>query len=212
MTDTDTDEKIPYYGCSSKKRDRFVHYWVTSPLPQRSDAQMKKKAGKCAEKAGYNIRTGMLLIDDAEINRAIEKGLTDGASEVARTLKNVDGPINQEWVLKQAVKLHSRAMGEEAMDIMQDDDEEAKKYPYDPKTALAALKIIGDHVDIQAFTKTINVVNHYDYDNMDDRQIIDELKSILGTAPKTIIDAMAEDAHFTAGSPEIKLIEEIANE
>ena len=71
--------------------------------------------------------------------------------------------INAEYVLSQSVRLLDRAMGDESiMTIHTEKDENGVEHDrvlesqdYDPKTAKAALQLIGQHKDVQAFT--INV-------------------------------------------------------
>ena len=70
--------------------------------------------------------------------------------------------IDADYVLRQAVKLHERCMQEVApiTDRRGEEitDEEGRKiYGFNAKGAVAALKLIGDHVTVQAFKQqTIN--------------------------------------------------------
>lgn len=68
--------------------------------------------------------------------------------------------IDADYVLRQAVKLHERCMqevepitdrrGEEITD-----EQGRKIYGFDAKGAAAALKLVGDHINVQAFKTNI---------------------------------------------------------
>lgn len=80
----------------------------------------------------------------------------------AKALEEIQ--VNAGYVLKQSVRLLDRAMGDEAIEhtIKEKDPETGiervrivEKTDYDPATAKAALQLIGQHKDIQAFTVTV---------------------------------------------------------
>ena len=79
----------------------------------------------------------------------------------ARAVKELN--VNAEYVLSQSVRLLDRAMGDESVEhistTVDDNGQESVKVrsvtEYDPSTAKAALQLIGNHRDIQAFTQTV---------------------------------------------------------
>lgn len=78
-----------------------------------------------------------------------------------RAIKQLN--INAEYVLSQSVRLLDRAMGDESVDTIHtsiDDQGQERitvteRRDYDPSTAKAALQLIGQHKDIQAFSQTV---------------------------------------------------------
>lgn len=77
-------------------------------------------------------------------------------------MKRVD--IDADYVLRQAVKLHERCM-QEIEPVTDRRGEEIKDesgktiFAFDAKAAATALKLIGDHVNVQAF-KTVSSTDH----------------------------------------------------
>ena len=68
------------------------------------------------------------------------------------------------YVLEQSLRLYSRAMGDDSIDLVEvSTDPETQqesvfvrsRTEYDPSTAKATLQLIGNHRDISAFTQTI---------------------------------------------------------
>jgi len=79
-----------------------------------------------------------------------------------RAIKQLN--INAEYVLSQSVRLLDRAMGDETVDTVRStiDPETGLEHvtvtertEYDPSTAKAALQLIGQHKDVQAFSQTV---------------------------------------------------------
>jgi phage terminase small subunit len=68
--------------------------------------------------------------------------------------------VDADYVLRQAVKLHERCM-QEVEPITDRRGEEVKDeqgrtiYHFDAKGAAAALKLVGEHITVQAFKTTI---------------------------------------------------------
>ena len=97
---------------------------------------------------------GSRLITNPKIAKLLE-------AAQARAVKEIN--VNAEYVLSQSVRLLNRAMGDESVEhistTVDDNGQESIKVrsrtEYDPSTAKAALRMIGDHRDIQAFTQTI---------------------------------------------------------
>lgn len=70
--------------------------------------------------------------------------------------RNKSVRIDAEYVLRQAVKIHERCMQEvepctTAKGEQIKDDDGNPLYAFDAKAAVAALKLVGDHVGVQAF-------------------------------------------------------------
>jgi phage terminase small subunit len=70
--------------------------------------------------------------------------------------------INADYVLNQAVKIHERVMQEVTPETYADgtqitDEEGNPIYGFDAKAAVSSLKLIGDHVGVQAFKKQVEV-------------------------------------------------------
>lgn len=75
--------------------------------------------------------------------------------------------VNAQWVLNQAVKLHERCMQEVVPDTtisgkQKVDDQGRKVFRFDAKGASAALKLVGDHINIQAFKKQVELSGKLD--------------------------------------------------
>lgn len=101
---------------------------------------------KTAKETGYeNLTKPHLLEFIAELNR--------------ERLERVQ--IDADYVLRQAVKLHERCMQEvepitdrRGEDLK--DDKGRTIYGFDSKGAAAALKLVGEHITVQAFKKQIS--------------------------------------------------------
>lgn len=70
--------------------------------------------------------------------------------------------IDADYVLDQAVKIHERVMQEVTPKTFADgtqitDDDGNAMFVFDAKAAVSSLKLIGDHVGIQAFKKVVDV-------------------------------------------------------
>ncbi|HAI51401.1 MAG TPA: terminase small subunit [Enterobacteriaceae bacterium] len=113
------------------------------------------------------------LIDLNATQAAIRAGYSDGSArnQAYRLMTNDDilqriAELNQdrlkrtnidaEYVLRQAVKLHERCMQE--VEPLTDrrgeeitDEQGRTVYGFDAKGAVASLKLIGDHISVQAF-------------------------------------------------------------
>lgn len=119
-------------------------------------------ATKAAIRAGYSLRSAtmqgsrLLTKDDikqriAELNEARLKSLKIDAS----------------YVLRQAVKLHERCM-QEVSPITDRSGEEIQDaegktiYTFNARDAVSSLKLIGEHIDVQAFKKQVVTENIHD--------------------------------------------------
>lgn len=78
--------------------------------------------------------------------------------------------IDADYVLKQSVKIHERCMQE--IDPFTDakgnhihDDKGRPLYVFDAKAAIAALGLVGKHVDVQAFKERVEVSGKLDVVN-----------------------------------------------
>jgi len=112
-----------------------------------------------SEKAARNQAHRMMTNDD--ITQRIAELNTERVNRVE---------IDADYVLRQAVKLHERCMQEvePITDRRGDelkDDEGKTIYGFDAKGAVAALKLIGDHVTVQAF-KQQSVSEHVGKDGL----------------------------------------------
>ena len=95
-----------------------------------------------------------------EGSKILSKPMVDAYLQSKREkLTEVTG-INAEYVLRQSIRLYDRAVGDEAVELVNietDKDTGAEhvtvveQRTYDPQTAKAALQLIGQHKDIQAF-------------------------------------------------------------
>ncbi|MFP1767270.1 terminase small subunit [Lonsdalea quercina] len=118
-------------------------------LSDLNATQAAKRAGY-SEKGARNQAHRMMTNDDI-LQRIAELN----AERMQRT------EIDADYVLRQAVKLHERCMqevepitdrrGEEVTD-----DQGRTIYGFDSKGAAAALKLVGEHVTVQAFKKQVS--------------------------------------------------------
>lgn len=116
-------------------------------------------ATQAAIRAGYSEKTAQVQSSRLLSNVMVQQYV----SELAKERNNRVG-IDVDYVLRQAVKLHERCMQEvEPLTDRRGDeltDEDGKTiFGFDAKGAVAALKLIGEHVTVQAFKQhSINEV------------------------------------------------------
>jgi len=119
----------------SEKQDRFAEEYVVD-----------LNAGAAAIRAGYAVtrakQTGWRLLQDERIQKKIQ---TLKAERTERTGYNAD------YVLYRAAEIVERCMQREA--ILDKDGNPTGEYKFDSAGACKALKLLGDHVDINAFKK-----------------------------------------------------------
>ena len=105
--------------------------------------------------------------------------------------------INAKYVLDQSVRLHRLAMGDDSFDhvVVETDPDTGEERTtvteqrsYDPATAKAALQLIGQHKDIQAFSVTVE----HTHTHLLERRLAARSKLIEGRA--TAVDP-AQVAH-----------------
>ncbi|HDQ4772062.1 TPA: terminase small subunit [Yersinia enterocolitica] len=108
-------------------------------------------ATQAAIRAGYSEKTAQVQSSRLLSNVMVQQRVSELASE-----RNNRVGIDADYVLRQAVKLHERCMqevepitdrrGEEIV------DENGKTiFGFDAKGAAAALKLVGEHISVQAF-------------------------------------------------------------
>lgn len=140
------------------------------PLQERFCYEYLKdcNATQAAIRAGYSENTaysqGQRLLKNVEVSELIQKLKEDRAEKTK---------IDAEYVLRQAVKLHERTM-QEIEPVMrggeQVTDEKGRLvFAFDAKAACSSLKLIGDHVGVQAFKQNMGI------DDMRERIISDVL-------------------------------------
>ncbi|CQJ65569.1 terminase small subunit [Yersinia enterocolitica] len=108
-------------------------------------------ATQAAIRAGYSEKTAQVQSSRLLSNVMVQQRVGELAAE-----RNIRVGIDADYVLRQAVKLHERCMqevepitdrrGEEIT------DEDGKTiFGFDAKGAAAALKLVGEHISVQAF-------------------------------------------------------------
>lgn len=112
-------------------------------------------ATQAAIRAGYSEKTARAIGCENLTKPDIQQRVAELNQE---RLERVQ--IDADYVLRQAVKLHERCMqevepitdrrGEEVTD-----EQGRTIYGFDAKGAAAALKLVGDHITVQAFKSTV---------------------------------------------------------
>ncbi|EMG5773573.1 TPA: terminase small subunit [Yersinia enterocolitica] len=108
-------------------------------------------ATQAAIRAGYSEKTAQVQSSRLLSNVMVQQRVSELASE-----RNSRVGIDADYVLRQAVKLHERCMQEvEPITDRRGDeilDEDGKTiFGFDAKGAAAALKLVGEHISVQAF-------------------------------------------------------------
>jgi len=135
---------------------------LTDKEERACQSLLTENSKAAAYRANYNCGR----MKPATINRkAIE--LYDKTHIIARVTelkaaRSERTGITADWVLNQAVKIHERTMQEVKPKLLKNgdpikDDEGNPVYEFDARAALGALKLVGDHVNVQAFKKVIDV-------------------------------------------------------
>lgn len=108
-------------------------------------------ATQAAIRAGYSEKTAAeqasRLLTNVKISERV-KELSDSRRERVQ--------IDADYVLKQAIKIHERCMQEVKPVVTRGgeqvtDDDGNPVYGFDAKGAVASLKLVGDHINVQAF-------------------------------------------------------------
>jgi phage terminase small subunit len=108
-------------------------------------------ATQAAIRAGYSEKTARKIGSENLTKPDIQARIADLNKERMERLS-----IDADYVLRQAVKLHERCMQEvEPLTGRKGEalfDEKGRMiYGFDAKSAAAALRIVGDHISVQAF-------------------------------------------------------------
>lgn len=108
-------------------------------------------ATQAAIRAGYSEKTARKIGSENLTKPDIQARIADLNKERMERLS-----IDADYVLRQAVKLHERCMQE--VEPLTDrkgeaifDEKGRMIYGFDAKSAAAALRIVGDHISVQAF-------------------------------------------------------------
>ncbi|ELI8129933.1 terminase small subunit [Yersinia enterocolitica] len=145
-------------------------------------------ATQAAIRAGYSEKTAQVQSSRLLSNVMVQQRVSELAAE-----RNIRVGIDADYVLRQAVKLHERCMqevepitdrrGEEII------DEDGKTiFGFDAKGAVAALKLIGEHVTVQAF-KQQTVSEHVGKDGLP-IQVVNYTPADYAAASKQLEDKL----------------------
>ncbi|ELI8281142.1 terminase small subunit [Yersinia enterocolitica] len=145
-------------------------------------------ATQAAIRAGYSEKTAQVQSSRLLSNVMVQQRVSELAAE-----RNSRVGIDADYVLRQAVKLHERCMqevepitdrrGEEII------DEDGKTiFGFDAKGAVAALKLIGEHVTVQAF-KQQTVSEHVGKDGLP-IQVVNYTPADYAAASKQLEDKL----------------------
>ncbi len=157
-------------------------------------------ATQAAIRAGYSEKTAQVQSSRLLSNVMVQQRVSELASE-----RNSRVGIDADYVLRQAVKLHERCMqevepitdrrGEEIL------DEDGKTiFGFDAKGAAAALKLVGDHISVQAFK--VNVKNEHagpnggpiQYTDITEEELQDRLKELGHGRHRSQLDEKQTDS------------------
>jgi phage terminase small subunit len=148
------------------------------------------KAAPAAERAGYSPRSacniGPRLLTEQPIKDRI-------AELMGERMQRVE--VDADYVLRQAVKLHERCMQEvepytDRRGEQLTDEKGNKLYVFDSKGAASALRLVGDHINVQAFKQRIE--HSGSIENLTDEELEARLARLIhGQA--TAADQGAED-------------------
>lgn len=134
-------------GKLSPQMERYCQEYLKNPDNQR----------KAAISAGYSEKTATQkaagLMNNPKIVARIEELMK---------ARNKRVMVDADYVLKQSVKIHERCMQEiEPFTDMKGnqiyDDKGRPLYVFDAKAAIAALNLVGKHVNVQAFKERVEV-------------------------------------------------------
>ncbi|CRY10669.1 terminase small subunit [Yersinia enterocolitica] len=157
-------------------------------------------ATQAAIRAGYSTKTAQVQSSRLLSNVMVQQRVSELASE-----RNNRVGIDADYVLRQAVKLHERCMqevepitdrrGEEIL------DEDGKTiFGFDAKGAAAALKLVGEHISVQAFK--VNVKNEHtgpnggpiQYTDITEEELQDRLKELGHGRHRSQLDEKQTDS------------------
>ncbi|HDL7316797.1 TPA: terminase small subunit [Yersinia enterocolitica] len=157
-------------------------------------------ATQAAIRAGYSEKTAQVQSSRLLSNVMVQQRVSELAAE-----RNIRVGIDADYVLRQAVKLHERCMqevepitdrrGEEIL------DEDGKTiFGFDAKGAAAALKLVGDHISVQAFK--VNVKNEHagpnggpiQYTDITEEELQDRLKELGHGRHRSQLDEKQTDS------------------
>ncbi|HDL7851539.1 TPA: terminase small subunit [Yersinia enterocolitica] len=157
-------------------------------------------ATQAAIRAGYSEKTAQVQSSRLLSNVMVQQRVGELAAE-----RNIRVGIDADYVLRQAVKLHERCMqevepitdrrGEEIT------DEDGKTiFGFDAKGAAAALKLVGDHISVQAFK--VNVKNEHtgpnggpiQYVDITEEELQDRLKELGHGRHRSQLDEKQTDS------------------
>ncbi|ELZ3993199.1 terminase small subunit [Yersinia enterocolitica] len=157
-------------------------------------------ATQAAIRAGYSEKTAQVQSSRLLSNVMVQQRVSELAAE-----RNIRVGIDADYVLRQAVKLHERCMqevepitdrrGEEIL------DEDGKTiFGFDAKGAAAALKLVGDHISVQAFK--VNVKNEHtgpnggpiQYVDITEEELQDRLKELGHGRHRSQLDEKQTDS------------------
>ncbi|HDU2632370.1 TPA: terminase small subunit [Yersinia enterocolitica] len=157
-------------------------------------------ATQAAIRAGYSEKTAQVQSSRLLSNVMVQQRVSELAAE-----RNIRVGIDADYVLRQAVKLHERCMqevepitdrrGEEIT------DEDGKTiFGFDAKGAAAALKLVGEHISVQAFK--VNVKNEHtgpnggpiQYVDITEEELQDRLKELGHGRHRSQLDEKQTDS------------------
>ncbi|HHH1890230.1 TPA: terminase small subunit [Yersinia enterocolitica] len=157
-------------------------------------------ATQAAVRAGYSEKTAQVQSSRLLSNVMVQQRVSELAAE-----RNSRVGIDADYVLRQAVKLHERCMqevepitdrrGEEIT------DEDGKTiFGFDAKGAAAALKLVGEHISVQAFK--VNVKNEHtgpnggpiQYTDITEEELQDRLKELGHGRHRSQLDEKQTDS------------------
>lgn len=132
-------------GKLNAQMERFCQEYIKNPTNQTA----------AAAAAGYKNAavSASRHMDNPKVQARIEELMKH---------RNKRVKIDADYVLKQSVKIHERCMQEiepftDAKGNHIHDDKGRPLYVFDAKAAIAALGLVGKHVDVQAFKERMDV-------------------------------------------------------
>ena len=156
-----TEEQQGMFEALTTLQQGVVAYTLKGKKPSEAH---RLAGGKCRDESRRtNLASEILLVP------AVSALLSNIRGEVAAEAK-----IDAAFILNGAKEVYDRCMQNVKPLTFQDgspklDDEGNQIYAFDAKSSIAALKLMGDHVNVMAF-KTVTE-NHHTFDNIPDEDL-----------------------------------------
>jgi len=164
------EQQAIFNGLTTLQKGMVIH---TLKGKKPSEAH-RLAGGKCKDETRRaNLASEILLVP------AVAGLVAKVRADVA-----LEAKVDAAFILKAAKHIHDRCVQEIRPLTFQDgtakiDENGNQIYAFDAKAALSALKLIGDHIDVQAF-KQITETKHT-FENIDDDDLDQKIKRLMAS-------------------------------